>query len=44
MAVSTFFSQLMIRKGGYIFFDWQDGVNWLSRYLLEYNQRIEGED
>lgn len=44
MAVSTFFSQLMIRKGGYIFFDWQDGVDWLSRYLLEYNQRIEGED
>lgn len=42
MAVSTFFSQLMIRKGGYIFFDWQDGVDWLSRYLLEYNQRIEG--
>lgn len=34
MAVSTFFSQLMIRKGGYMFFDWQDAVDWISRYLL----------
>ncbi len=33
MAVSTFFSRLMIRKGGYQFSDWQDAVNWLSRYL-----------
>lgn len=41
MAVSTFFSRLMIRKGGYGFLNWQDAVDWISRYLLEYDQRIE---
>lgn len=44
MAVSTFFSQLMIRKGGYDFTNWQDAVDWLSRYLaLEYPLSTGGE-
>ncbi|MGN0658463.1 MAG: hypothetical protein ACI4LA_02530 [Emergencia sp.] len=35
MAVSTFFSRLMIRKGGYEFMCWQDAVDWISRYIFE---------
>ena len=42
MAVSTFFSRLMIRKGGYEFADWQDGVDWLGRYLVWYNGSLSG--
>lgn len=39
MVVSTFFSQLMIRKGGYQFITRQDGVSWLSEYV--YTNRIQ---
>ena len=41
MAVSTFFSRLMIRKGGYQFADWQDAVDWIGRYLDLYNREKE---
>lgn len=37
MAVSTFYSQLMRRKGGYEFRDWQAAVDWLGSYIYRYN-------
>lgn len=38
MAVSTFFSQLMRKKGSFIFKTWQDAIDWLERYIIEYNK------
>lgn len=38
-AVSTFFSQLMRKKGGFVFQSWQDAVDWLCSYIFQYNQR-----
>lgn len=35
--VSTYFSQLMRRKGARAFEGWQDAVNWLTEDILEYN-------
>ncbi len=35
--VSTFFSQLMRKKGGHDFQTWQDAIDWLSRYIYYYN-------
>lgn len=37
MAVSTFYSQLMRKKGSAIFQNWQEAVDWLSRYIFYYN-------
>ena len=37
MAVSTFYSQLMRRKGSYEFRDWQAAVDWLGSYIYRYN-------
>ena len=43
MAVSTFFSQLMRKKGRTIFRNWQEAVDWLENYIHNYNQeRTEG--
>lgn len=39
MAVSTFYSQLMRRKGSYEFRDWQAAVDWLSNYIYRYNAK-----
>lgn len=36
--VSTFFSQLMRKKGTVHFQRWQDAVNWLESYIFEYNK------
>lgn len=36
-AVSTFFSQLMRKKGTYSFVTWQDAVDWLSSYIFTHN-------
>lgn len=32
-SVSTFFSQLMRKKGSYEFVTWQDAVDWLEKYI-----------
>lgn len=40
-AVSTYFSQLMRRKGGTVFYTWQDAVDWLSEDITWYNQKQE---
>lgn len=37
MPVSTFFSQLMRRKGAYIFQTWQDAIDWLEQNIIQYN-------
>ncbi|MBQ9990931.1 MAG: hypothetical protein IJP31_08320 [Lachnospiraceae bacterium] len=37
MAVSTFFSQLMRKKGSYVFRGWQEAIDWLSEYIWNYN-------
>lgn len=37
MAVSTFYSQLMRRKGNRMFRDWQEAVDWLSAYIFRYH-------
>ena len=41
MAVSTFFSQLMRRKGNCSFITWQDAVDWLCDDIFQYNQSRE---
>ena len=38
--VSTYFSQLMRRKGSTTFYTWQDAVDWLSSDIVRYNQKI----
>lgn len=38
--VSTYFSQLMRRKGSTTFYTWQDAVDWLSSDIARYNQKI----
>lgn len=38
-AVSTFFSQLMRKKGGFVFQSWQEAVDWLCSYIFQYNNR-----
>lgn len=35
--VSTFYSQLMRKKGRIPFHTWQDGIDWLTMYLLKHN-------
>lgn len=35
--VSTFYSQLMRKKGRISFHTWQDGIDWLTMYLLKHN-------
>ena len=35
--VSTFFSQLMRRKGNTVFLDWQEAIDWLTADILVYN-------
>lgn len=39
--VSTYFSQLMRRKGCVIFRDWQDAVDWLTMDILSYNLKLK---
>lgn len=39
--VSTYFSQLMRRKGCTIFYTWQDAIDWLSADIVKYNQKIK---
>lgn len=38
--VSTYFSQLMRRKGSTIFYTWQDAIDWLSDDIIHYNERL----
>lgn len=38
--VSTYFSQLMRRKGGTVFYTWQDAIDWLSDDITHYNERL----
>lgn len=40
-AVSTFFSQLMRRKKGFQFEDWQDAVDWLTLDILKQNLKLQ---
>lgn len=42
--VSTFFSQLMRRKGAVEFRTWQEGIDWLTMYILKYNLHRQAED
>ncbi|WP_276892881.1 hypothetical protein [Eisenbergiella massiliensis] len=35
--VSTYFSQLMRRKGKRSFSGWQDAIDWLTADILKYN-------
>jgi len=37
--VSTFFSQLMRRRGRHPFSDWQQAIDWLSRYVNTWNKK-----
>lgn len=37
MPVSTFYSQLMRKRGSIPFTSWQDAVNWLCSYIYHYN-------
>lgn len=39
--VSTYFSQLMRRKGSTVFYTWQDAINWLSGDVIRYNKRVK---
>lgn len=38
--VSTYFSQLMRRKGNTVFTTWQDAVDWLSMDIERYNFKL----
>lgn len=38
-AVSTYFSQLMRRKGSTVFYTWQDAVDWISEDITWYNEK-----
>lgn len=38
--VSTYFSQLMRRKGSTVFTTWQDAVDWLSMDIERYNFKL----
>lgn len=38
-AVSTFYAQLMRKKGSFQFETWQDGIDWLSAYILHLNKK-----
>ncbi|MDO4976949.1 MAG: hypothetical protein Q4E53_06780 [Eubacteriales bacterium] len=40
MPVSTFFSTLKRRMNGYVFTDLQDGIDYLTVYILKYNLEI----
>lgn len=39
--VSTYFSQLMRRKGSTVFYTWQDAIDWLSGDIIRYNKRAK---
>lgn len=39
--VSTYFSQLMRRKGSTVFYTWQDAIDWLSGDIIRYNKRVK---
>lgn len=39
--VSTYFSQLMRRKGSTVFHTWQDAIDWLSGDIIRYNKRVK---
>lgn len=39
MPVSTFYSQLMRKRGSVPFASWQDAVDWLCSYIYHYNRR-----
>lgn len=41
--VSTYFSQLMRRKGSTVFHTWQDAIDWLSADIIRYNQKMSNE-
>lgn len=40
IAVSSFYSRLMRRKGSEVFRNWQEAVDWLSRYIFYYNYEM----
>lgn len=39
--VSTYFSQLMRRKGSTVFVTWQDAVDWLSTDIERFNMKMQ---